>query len=118
MENIWPRRVGVTQEQATKLNSLIQEFAPLFTKYSEENGMLFNTKEPYSYASGIHWFEFCFTVLAPNVAIHYTKHHMDSTQGWARRMILQKLAHEVFINNPIDTLYSIWTDPQLYKQGL
>jgi hypothetical protein len=114
------KAIQLTGEQLRKLDVLAQEVAPYFECRVRQSASMppryyiYDALEDEWYP----WLEFCFTILSSMIAKKYIEHHMDCTESWAKRMILQKLAHEIETHNPIDTLYEIMTNPGAYAQGM
>lgn len=110
------KNIELTEGQREKLEHLILSLFPTVNVAIGERFAVFleADKEP----TMVHWFELCFNILAEGAAEIYIRHHIDCTLSWAKRMILQKLAHELHEHNPIDTLYSLCENPNGYAQTL
>lgn len=115
----WITPITLSAEQENKLVRMAYALVPKLIAATYENEYLdLYIDESDSHYVYIHWLEFCFTFLAPKVAALYAQKHINTMTQWAEHMVLQKIAHEIHKENPIDILYDIWINPDEYKQSL
>lgn len=111
------KSIQLTQEQRQRLLEMVFELLPgiSYANLNEEEYVLLFQEE---FRPRIHWMELCFNYLSQATAEQYAKAHINYTESWALRMILQKLSHDILKHNPIDILYDIWKNPKNYAQDL